>query len=102
MLCSGAFGARQPLSATPDKSSDARKAADVPPVSTAASALRDKLRYRTADVAVVGLGYVGLPLAVMFGRAGFRVHGIDVDAERASLANAGTSYIGDVAGSDLA
>ena len=69
--------------------------------STAGSALREKLRARTGEIAVVGLGYVGLPLAVTLGRAGFRVHGIDADPERASLANAGTSYIGDVASSDL-
>jgi UDP-N-acetyl-D-glucosamine dehydrogenase len=68
----------------------------------AAHALRAKLAARTAEVAVVGLGYVGLPLAVTLGCAGFRVHGIDADPERASLANAGTSYIGDVASEDLA
>jgi len=90
------------LSPTPAKSNDAGNVSAPLPLSSAARALRDKLRYRTADVAVVGLGYVGLPLAVMLGRAGFRVHGIDADPERASLANAGTSYIGDVAGSDLA
>jgi UDP-N-acetyl-D-glucosamine dehydrogenase len=67
-----------------------------------ARALRARLDARAAEVAVVGLGYVGLPLAVTLGRAGFRVHGIDADPERASLANAGTSYIGDVAGEDLA
>src|SRR5262245_27612937 len=101
MLCSEAFGASQALSATPDKSSDTTNVSDSLPHSAAARALRDRLRYRTADVVVVGLGYVGLPLTVIFGRAGFKVHGIDVDAERASLANAGTSYIGDVAGTDL-
>jgi UDP-N-acetyl-D-glucosamine dehydrogenase len=68
----------------------------------AAHALRAKLAARTAEVAVVGLGYVGLPLAVTLGCAGFRVHGIDADPERASLANAGTSYIGDVPSEDLA
>jgi UDP-N-acetyl-D-glucosamine dehydrogenase len=70
--------------------------------SSIARALRDKIEARAAEIAVVGLGYVGLPLAVTFGRAGFRVHGIDADPERASLANAGTSYIGDVPDSDLA
>ena len=70
--------------------------------SSAARAFREKVGAGTAEIAVVGLGYVGLPLAVTLGRVGFRVHGIDADAERASLANAGTSYIGDVAASDLA
>ena len=69
---------------------------------TAARALREKLVAGTAEIAVVGLGYVGLPLAVTLGRVGFRVHGIDADPERASLANAGTSYIADVASHDLA
>ena len=70
--------------------------------SSAARALREKLGVGTAEIAVVGLGYVGLPLAVTLGRAGFRVHGIDADPERAGLANAGTSYIADVASSELA
>jgi UDP-N-acetyl-D-glucosamine dehydrogenase len=70
--------------------------------SSGARALREKLGARTAEIAVVGLGYVGLPLAVTLGAAGFRISGIDVDVERASLANEGTSYIGDVPSSDLA
>jgi UDP-N-acetyl-D-glucosamine dehydrogenase len=70
--------------------------------SPAARTLREKLAARTAAVVVVGLGYVGLPLAVTLAGSGFRVHGIDADPERASLANAGTSYIGDVASDDLA
>jgi UDP-N-acetyl-D-glucosamine dehydrogenase len=64
-------------------------------------ALRERLSTGTAEIAVVGLGYVGLSLAVALGRAGFRVRGIEVDAERVNLANTGTSYIGDVASSEL-
>jgi UDP-N-acetyl-D-glucosamine dehydrogenase len=64
-------------------------------------ALREKLRARTARVAVIGLGYVGLSLAVELAKAGFRVLGIDVDLERVSLVNRGTSYIGDVADADV-
>ena len=45
-------------------------------------ALASHLRLRTARVAVLGLGYVGLPLAVAFARAGFAVRGIDVDASK--------------------
>lgn len=63
--------------------------------------LRDRLESRSATVAVVGLGYVGLSLAVALGRAGFRVRGIDVDLERVNLVNAGTSYVDDVAGEEL-
>jgi UDP-N-acetyl-D-glucosamine dehydrogenase len=66
-----------------------------------AETLSAKLGARRAQVAVVGLGYVGLSLAVALGRAGFTVHGIEVDLERVSLLNAGTSYIGDVASADV-
>jgi UDP-N-acetyl-D-glucosamine dehydrogenase len=66
-----------------------------------ARGLREKLGAGTAAIAVVGLGYVGLSLAVALARSGFRVHGVDVDLERVSLANAGTSYIGDVSSSEL-
>ena len=45
-----------------------------------AETLAEKIRGRTACVGVVGLGYVGLPLAVELGKAGFRVIGIDVSA----------------------
>lgn len=58
--------------------------------------LEQRLRTRTAHVAVLGLGYVGLPLAVAFARAGCTVHGIDVDAARVAQLQAGQSYIGDV------
>ena len=59
--------------------------------------LLEKLSSREATVGVVGLGYVGLPLAVEFANAGFSVLGIDVDAEKVEHINAGRSYIGDVA-----
>src|SRR2546427_1976116 len=58
--------------------------------------LREKILDRSARVGVVGLGYVGLPLAVEFARAGFKVFGIDVDANRVSRILAGDSYIQDV------
>ena len=51
-----------------------------------------------ARVAVVGLGYVGLPLAVEFAEAGFRVMGMDVDGEKVRRINCGESYIDDVPG----
>jgi UDP-N-acetyl-D-glucosamine dehydrogenase len=64
--------------------------------------LRGRIDDRTARVGVAGLGYVGLPLAVEFARAGFRVTGIDPDEARVRLANRGESYIGDVRADDVA
>ncbi|MBI5666752.1 MAG: nucleotide sugar dehydrogenase [Chloroflexi bacterium] len=58
--------------------------------------LLDRLNNRTARVGVVGLGYVGLPLAVEFAEAGFTVLGVDVSAEKVNLLNQGESYILDV------
>jgi UDP-N-acetyl-D-glucosamine dehydrogenase len=67
-----------------------------------AEILADRIRSRTARVGIVGLGYVGLPLAVEFARAGFSVTGIDVSAEKAKKVNAGESYIGDIPTAALA
>ena len=64
--------------------------------------LLSKLASRQARTAVIGLGYVGLPLAVELASAGFRVVGIDVDVRRVEAINAGQSYIGDVPAADLA
>lgn len=58
--------------------------------------LRRKLTDREARIGVVGLGYVGLPLAVEFGQAGFRVTGIDVSEELVRGLRAGRSHIADV------
>jgi UDP-N-acetyl-D-glucosamine dehydrogenase len=58
--------------------------------------LTDKLRSRTAKVGIVGLGYVGLPLAMEFAKAGFPVTGIDVQPSKVEELNAGRSYIQDV------
>src|SRR5579875_1414230 len=51
---------------------------------------------RAAQVGIVGLGYVGLPTAVEFAEAGFRVTGFEVDAARAAAVNAGRSHVCDV------
>lgn len=64
--------------------------------------LYERLNNRSAKVAVVGLGYVGLPLATSFGEAGFTVLGIDVDARRTALLNRGESDIADVAAEQVA
>ena len=64
--------------------------------------LKDKIEQRTARVAVVGLGYVGLPLAVEFARAGYHVTGIDISEQKVALLNKGTNYIQDVDDVELA
>jgi UDP-N-acetyl-D-glucosamine dehydrogenase len=66
-----------------------------------AEILQEKIRTRAARVGVVGLGYVGLPLAVEFAKAGFSVTGIDLSQEKARRVNAGDSYVGDVPSSTL-
>ena len=55
-----------------------------------------KLQEKEARIAVLGMGYVGLPLAVVFGEAGFHVTGIDPDARKVDSLNKGVSYIPDV------
>ncbi len=55
-----------------------------------------KIETRTAQVGVIGLGYVGLPLVVEYARAGFRVTGFEVDQRKADALNNGVSYIPDV------
>jgi UDP-N-acetyl-D-glucosamine dehydrogenase len=64
--------------------------------------LKEKLEKRQARVGVIGLGYVGLPLAVEFAKAGFDVTGFDVDQSKVNEMNAGRSYILDVRTEDVA
>jgi UDP-N-acetyl-D-glucosamine dehydrogenase len=64
-------------------------------------ALIEKLRARDARTAVIGLGYVGLPLAVELAHAGYHTVGIDVIAEKVKRVNAGDSYIKDVPSDSL-
>ncbi len=64
--------------------------------------LKRKIEDRSARVHVIGLGYVGLSLAVELARAGFTVRGIDVDLERVARLNRGQSYLVDVATETLA
>lgn len=63
--------------------------------------LFDRIQNHTAHLTVIGQGYVGLPLAVEFGRAGFSVTGLDTDQDRITALNAGRSYIPDVKSEDL-
>ena len=64
--------------------------------------LLKKIAERKVIVGIVGLGYVGLPLAVEKAKAGFRTIGFDVQKEKVDMVNAGHNYIGDVVDSDLA
>ena len=66
-----------------------------------ATQLQNKLESKTATIGVVGLGYVGLPLAVEKAKAGFKVIGFDVQSEKVDKVNAGENYIGDVLPADL-
>jgi UDP-N-acetyl-D-glucosamine dehydrogenase len=63
--------------------------------------LRDRLEGRRARVAVIGLGYVGLPLSVAIAGAGFRVVGVDADERRVELVRRGRSHITDVSDTAL-
>jgi len=71
------------------------------PGTNRAEALRQKLEERSAQVAVVGLGYVGLPLALALTQAGFRVIGIDAAASKVEAINRGVSHIEDVASDEV-
>lgn len=67
-------------------------------MSSAARTLDGRIETREAKIGIVGLGYVGLPLGVVFARIGFPVLGIDVDRTRVQAVQRGESYIGDIAG----
>lgn len=64
--------------------------------------LEERLRTRKAHVAVLGLGYAGLPMAIELARAGFSVTGLDIDRSRVRLINAGASPVSNVANTEVA
>jgi UDP-N-acetyl-D-glucosamine dehydrogenase len=64
--------------------------------------LINQLQDKSAKVAVIGIGYVGLPLAVTFAEAGFQVVGVDPDRHKVDLVNKGESYILDIKSEQLA
>ncbi|AYA78036.1 UDP-N-acetyl-D-glucosamine dehydrogenase [Bacillus sp. Y1] len=70
-------------------------------LNSAAKELLNKIETRTATIGVVGLGYVGLPLAVEKAKAGFKVIGFDVQQSRVDQVNDGINYIGDVVNEEL-
>lgn len=66
------------------------------------SALKKKIQSKQATLGVIGLGYVGLPLAVEKARAGFKTLGFDIQKDKVDQVNSGQNYIGDVVNEDLA
>lgn len=65
------------------------------------SELIEKFHNKTAVIGVIGLGYVGLPLAVEKAKAGYKVIGFDIQETKVDMVNAGINYIGDVIDEDL-
>lgn len=65
------------------------------------NSLQEKLANKSAVVGVIGLGYVGLPLAVAFAEAGLGVMGFDILGARVDAVNSGQSYIADVTSSSV-
>src|SRR5579864_6908289 len=61
--------------------------------SNSADLLKSKIEARTANIGVIGLGYVGLPLALLFSEQKFKVTGFDIDARKVDLLSQGNSYI---------
>jgi len=75
--------------------------ADIASVSESIAALGAKIEAGTATIGVIGLGYVGLPLARVFANAGYSVTGFDIDPDKVASLNAGSSYIGTVSSEDV-
>ncbi|MEE8271147.1 MAG: nucleotide sugar dehydrogenase, partial [Alphaproteobacteria bacterium] len=66
------------------------------------AALRGKIEAGTARIGVIGMGYVGLPLARLFAASGFATLGFDIDPEKVETLNAGRSYLRHIAAADIA
>jgi len=65
------------------------------------SSILAKIRNKSASIGIAGLGYVGLPLAVEFAKAGFKVIGVDLSAERVEMLKKGKSYVLDVSSAEV-
>src|SRR6266446_7461142 len=71
-------------------------------VDSAAGKLKEKIERKTATVCVVGLGYVGLPLAETFAAGGYPVLGFDIDPKKVQSLKQGKSYIGHISSERVA
>ena len=65
----------------------------MPIVADNARQLKEKIESRAASIGIIGMGYVGLPLALLFSEENFRVTGFDIDPEKVEALNQGRSYI---------
>jgi len=65
------------------------------------SELKDLIKTKKAKIAILGLGYVGLPLAIEFAKKGFQVSGLDAEKQKVDLINQGKSYIEDIKNEEL-
>ncbi|MCK4575853.1 nucleotide sugar dehydrogenase [candidate division WOR-3 bacterium] len=63
--------------------------------------LLGKIKRKKANIGIIGLGYVGLPLAIEFARVGFKILGVDVSCKKINLLSKGKSYVTDVSNSDV-
>ncbi|HSR48597.1 MAG TPA: nucleotide sugar dehydrogenase [Anaerolineales bacterium] len=75
---------------------------DTPGLPAAAENLIERFRSRQAEIGIVGLGYVGLPLAIVLAEAGFKVTGIDLDPKKVEAIRRGESYIEDIPSAEVA
>jgi len=66
------------------------------------TALLEKIENKTARIGIIGMGYVGLPLALRFLEAGYHVLGLDIDRRKCDLLMAGQSYIGHIGAAPIA
>ena len=63
--------------------------------------LIEKINKKEAEICVIGLGYIGLPLSLSFANCGFKVLGIDIDKQKIKNLNQQISYISDISNEDL-
>ena len=69
--------------------------------STSIAGLKSRIEARTARIGIIGMGYVGLPLALLFSEQGFPVTGFDIDSKKVETLNAGGSYIVRIPGTEV-
>jgi UDP-N-acetyl-D-glucosamine dehydrogenase len=72
-----------------------------PQSSSSTAELKRKIESREARIGIVGMGYVGLPLALLFSEQGFRVTGFDIDSRKVDALNSGGSYIVRIPGTEI-